>query len=335
MNLLYDARWPVGTGIRRVADLYLDFAPAHVKLEQLVNGVPIGSPFSSIGLSGAIFRQRQKVPGELFWNPGYVPPLPGITKSVVMVHDLIHLHFYTRAHRLFFDFIYKPLYRRCDHIICISEHTRQEFLAWSGMSDDKVSVVPNAIAPSFASSSDALRVERPFIFYAGNRRSYKNVPMLVKAFSASGLAQQGFDLVLSGNVDPALQAIAKDGNSDDALKFAGVLSDEELVSYYKAARCVAYLSRYEGFGLPILEAMECDTPLLLMHATSLPEVAGDAALYVYENEVGEISEALKKICLDEGLRKELVDKGRIRRQLYSAEASSTKLWSLLQAVADR
>jgi glycosyltransferase involved in cell wall biosynthesis len=201
------------------------------------------------------------------------------------------------------------------------------------MPADRVSVVPNAIDPSFASMSGALWVERPFIFYAGNRRDYKNVPMLVRAFGASGLAREGVDLVLTGNFDASLKALADVSGAGKALKFTGFLHDSALVARYKAARCFAFLSKYEGFGLPILEAMECDTPLLLARASSLPEVASDAAFYVDPNDVEEIASGLRTLCTDDTVRSDLVQKGRLRRQIYRADVSSAKLWNLVRDVA--
>jgi len=333
MNVYLDARWPLGTGIWRMADLYRKYVPPGIQLEELDCSTRIGNPLSSVSLSAALRRQCRGMPDDVFWNPGFIPPLPGIMKTIVTVHDLTHLHFYTRAHRLYYNFVFRPLHRRCDRIVCVSEHTRNEFLEWSGMPADRVSVVPNAIDPGFASLSEALPVERPFIFYAGNRRNYKNVPMLVRAFGASGLAREGFDLVLTGSFDASLQKLADVTGAGQALKFTGFLQDSTLVAHYKAARCFAFLSKYEGFGLPILEAMECDTPLLLARASSLPEVASDAALYVDPNDIEEIATALRTLCTDDTVRNDLVKKGRSRRQIYRADISSAKIWRLISEVA--
>lgn len=333
MNVFVDARWPLGTGIRRMADLYRLYAPDDVRLHELDCTTGIGSPFSSFSLSSALRRQRRRKNLELFWNPGFVPPLPDLMKTVVTVHDLTHLHFYTRAHRLYYNLVFRPLYRRCDHIVCISEYTRNEFLDWSGIPEDRVSIVPNAIDPGFASLSEALEVERSFVFYAGNRRDYKNVHLLVRGFAMSYLAHEGIDLILTGNFDASLQALADKAGVGHALKFTGFLDDRSLVAYYKAARCFAFLSSYEGFGLPILEAMACDTPLLLACASSFPEIAGDAALYVDPHNVEEVAASLRTLCTDDTTRRNLVAKGRLRRDAFHAGISSAKLWNLLRKIA--
>lgn len=333
MNVFIDARWPFGTGIRRMLDLYRLYLPSDIQLEEVACSTRIGSPLSPFLLSGALYRQRRRGFSELFWNPGFVPTLPGIMKSVVTVHDLTHLHYYSSAHRLYYNKVLRPIYRRCDRIVCVSEYTRDEFLEWSGMPIERVIVVPNAIAPSFASNSAALSVDRPFVFYAGNRRGYKNVPLLVQAFAASGLADEGYELVLTGKFDNALQTLANSTGVGSALRFTGFLDDKALVAHYKAARCFAFLSSYEGFGLPILEAMACDTPLLLARASSLPEVASDAALYVEPSDIDEIATGLRTLCTDEAVRLKFVEKGRLRRDFYRADVSSSKLWSLIRQIA--
>lgn len=335
MKVFLDSRWPVGTGIGRMLDLYCLNVPTDISLVKLNIATNIGSPLSPLAVSAALYKQRKTAGQHIFWNPGFIPPLPRIMKSVITVHDLTHLHFYTAKHRYYYNAVFKPLYRRCEHIVCISQHTCNEFLEWSGMGKERVSVVPNAIDPAFASLSDPLPHRRPFVFYAGNRRHYKNVPMLIQAFGASGLAREGVELVLTGPFDTQLQAMATKSGAGQALRFAGFLSDSQLVAYYKSASCFAFLSKYEGFGLPILEAMECDTPLLLASASSLPEVAADAALYVDPDDIESIANGLRQLCSDEALRRSLIHKGRLRRQIYRADVSSAKLWDLIKRVSQQ
>ena len=334
MRTLIDARWPVGTGIRRMADLYRGAAPAGFELQDLDISTRIGSPLSPIAVTRALRRQggRQRS-ANMFWNPGFVPPLPGTMRSVVTVHDLIHLHFYTAAHRTYYNVVFKPLYRRCDLIVCISEFTKAEFMEWSGIGAERVVVIPNAIEPGFAALSDPLDPAKPFVFYAGNRRGYKNVAMMIKAFSAAGLPKEGFELVLTGQPDNELLQTARDCDMSHALRFTGFLDDAGLVAHYKAAACVAFISRYEGFGLPILEAWQCGTPILLADATSLPEVGGDAALYVDPTDRGAIAAGMRTLCLDSEVRQSLIAKGNRRSAMFDPAVSSAKLWGAIARVA--
>lgn len=333
MKVHADMRWPEGTGIGRMASLYAGFAPAAFEVQALDCATRIGSPLSPVALTLALRRQALGDRHAIFWNPGFVPPLPGSMKSVVTVHDLTHRHLYTGAHRFYYDAVFRPLYRRCDLIVCISEHTRREFLEWSGMPESRVLMIPNALSPDFASLSEPVTAARPFIFYAGNRRPFKNVPLMVRAFVASGLAKDGFELVLTGPPDEALLAIVRAAGVPDALQFRGFLTDAEIVAYYKASACVAYLSKYEGFGLPILEAWQCDTPILLANVSSLPEVGGDAALYVEPDDLDQTAAGMRTLCLDEAVRAQLIERGRARRGLFDASRSAVKLWQAIGEVA--
>jgi glycosyltransferase involved in cell wall biosynthesis len=317
-----------------MAALYASFAPEALRLHALDCRTRIGSPLSPVALTWALRRQTRAHKKSVFWNPGFVPPLPGSTKSVVTVHDLTHRHHYTKAHRLYYDTVLRPLYRRCDRVICISEYTRAEFLEWSGMSDEQVPIVPNAISAAFASQSTALVNDKPFIFYAGNRRSFKNVPMMVRAFVTSGLAREGFELVLTGAPDEELLAIARAAGVENALQFHGFLDEAEIVAHYKAATCVAYLSKYEGFGLPVLEAWACDAPILLAKASCLPEVGGDAALYVDPDRLDDIVQGMRSLCLQHEIRCDLIERGRRRRGLFDVSVSAKKLWQIVRDVGN-
>ena len=333
VDVFYDGRWPEGTGIGRVLNLYAGLAPSTVALHKLDVQGGIGHPLSPLAVSRALARERRPAGPAVFWNPGFIPPATRRMRSVVTVHDLTHLHHYTRAHRLYYDAVLRPLYRRCDLVVCISEYTRSEFLEWSGMDESRVLKVSNAIDPAFAAQSAPQSPAKPFIFYAGNRRNFKNVPMMVRAFAASGLAKEGFELVLTGAPDDALTRIMRDVGAADSLRFRGFLTDAEIVAHYKSATCLAYLSKYEGFGLPILEAWQCGTPALLANATCLPEIGGDAALYVDPDNLPQIAQGMRTICLDEAVRARLVDRGNQRLRLYDLTRSAAQLWGAIDAVA--
>ncbi|HEX7688372.1 MAG TPA: glycosyltransferase family 1 protein [Burkholderiaceae bacterium] len=331
LDVLVDARWPAGTGIGRMAGLYRTAAPVGMVLRDLDIRCRIGSPRSPWAVDRALAQRPPSVARAVFWNPGFVPPASRRVPSVVTVHDLTHRHHYTVAHRLYYDTVLRPLYRRCDLVVCISRHTRDEFLEWSGMPEARVAIVPNAIAPDFAAHSAPLPEHKPFLFYAGNRRAFKNVPTMVRAFVASRLPQEGFELALTGAPDEALLAIARASGVESSLRFLGFLTDAEVAAHYRAATCVPYLSRYEGFGLPILESWATDAPVLLANASCLPEVGGDAALYVEPDDIEQIAQGMRDLCLDGTLRQTLIERGRERLRLFDPSVSAAKLW---RAVAD-
>ena len=336
VDIFVDARWPEGTGIGRMYRSYVNRAPIEARVVELEIASKIGSPFSTLAVSRSLQAQRKKVLGQsrkAFWNPGFVPAFPGLMRSVVTVHDLIHLHYYSKAHIAYYNYVFKPLYRKCDAILCVSEFTRNEFLEWSGVDGDKVFVIPNGIEPNFSQLGGAVSTDRPYVFYAGNRRNYKNVPLLVKAFFSAGLHRAGYDILLTGTPDPGLMDLALAAGGDQNLKFLGFLADDQLVSYYKGSSLVAFLSDYEGFGLPVLEAMACSVPLLLANRTSLPEVAGQGAFYVDPQDFDSVVEGIKSACLDSHVRAAIVEHYPARLAMYSIDESAARLWDIVLGVA--
>lgn len=336
MKVYADLRWPEGTGIGRMAEMYRAAAPPKVTVEALDIRRRIGSPLSALAVGQALVKAHAAHrSGELavFWNPGFVPPVRRPVNTVVTVHDLTHLHFYTAAHRIYYEVVMRPLYRRCDLIVCSSEHTRQEFLEWSGIAPDRVITLPLAIDPAFGTLAAPLETNKPYLFYAGNRRGFKNVPNMVRAFVASGLAKQGFELVMTGSPDEELLSLARAAGAESALQFRGFLDDAAVAAHYRGAACIPYLSRYEGFGLPILESWACDTPVLLSNASCLPEVGGDAALYVDPDNIEQISEGMRTLCLRQDVRASLIERGRQRYRLFDPEISAARLWRTIADVA--
>jgi glycosyltransferase involved in cell wall biosynthesis len=151
-----DLRWPRMTGIAKVQAACSAAAPGHVNLIDLYVRGSLGSPVAPLTLSRALRSARAD--RGVFWNPGFLPPVWTRIPAIVTVHDLTHRLFYSRLHRAYYDYVLKPLYRRCAAIICVSEHTRDTFLAWSGMAPDKVHVVLNGVCPDYAANRETLNL---------------------------------------------------------------------------------------------------------------------------------------------------------------------------------
>jgi len=144
----------------------------------------------------------------------------------------------------------------------------------------------------------------------------KNIEGIIRGFAASK-AHQKFILVLGCNMDlDKYQDIAQSLGVLDRLKFLSSLNDEDVVALYNGCRCFVFPSLYEGFGLPILEAMQCGTAVITSNCSSCPEVAGDAALLVDPNNIGQIASAMDQICSDDVLRKQLIEKGKVRSKHF-------------------
>lgn len=330
LNILADRRWPAETGIGKVQSELETRLPDSMSLVDLDVKGRIGSPTSPLAISRALRGQGGK---GVFFSAGFVPPLFSQLPSVVIVHDLTHRRFYGAAKRAYYDFVYRPLYKRCSAIICVSEFTRQEFLDWSGMPEEKVHLVYNGCEACFTTSGERHTPGYPYIFYGGNHRSYKNLDRLIRAYASSSLPSRGIKLVLTGNRNEELATLADRLSVQEHLVFTGRLPSDEIPSFYRGALAVAYVSLFEGFGLPIIEAFACGVPVLTSSVTAMPEVAGGGALLVDPESVEEIRQGLDRITSDETLREKLIEGGRKRLADFDWNNSAEKVWQIVSDVA--
>jgi glycosyltransferase involved in cell wall biosynthesis len=325
-----DMRWPLKTGIGNVQTELLARTPSHISVVDLAVQGSIGSPLSPWAISSALRRQR--VDDGVFWSAGFVPPAMRHLPAVVTVHDLTHLHFYSRLHKTYYNLLLRPLYRRCSAIVCVSDYTRREFLAWSGMPAAKVHVVLNGVSDAYAENQQTYALPYRYVLYPGNHRSYKNLARLIAAYARSSLPRQDIHLVMTGQADPELTAQAEALGVATQLHFLGRVADADLPKIYKGAMLVAFVSLYEGFGLPLVEAMASGVPVLTSNVSAMPEVAGDAALIVDPYSVEAITAGLDTLTQNEALRTDLVGKGQQQVARFDWDQSARTAWNIVDDV---
>jgi glycosyltransferase involved in cell wall biosynthesis len=330
LSVYADRRWPAETGIGKVQSELESRLPADMRVVDIGVGGRIGSPLSPLAVSRALLPHGNR--GVLF-SAGFVPPAFSRLPAVVIVHDLTHRRFYGAAKRAYYDLVYRPLYRRCSAIICVSEFTRQEFLDWSGMPASKVHRVYNGYESCFTETGPRHEPGYPYVFYGGNHRPYKNLERLVRAYAASSLPSRGIKLVLTGKREDKLATLADNLSVNDHLVFAGRLPAEDIPSFYRGALAVAYVSLFEGFGLPIVEAYASGVPVLTSNTSAMPEVAGEAALLVNPESVEEIRDGLDRITSDEAFRAGLIAGGRLRRAKFNWDTAAASVWKLVRDAA--
>jgi glycosyltransferase involved in cell wall biosynthesis len=328
MKVLIDDRWFGPTGIGRYASEIIKRKPDTFSIDYINRTWKIKNPASPWLLRSVIDSTQS----DLFWSPGFMPPSGSRVPYIVTVHDLTHLHFGTSLQRFYYNNVIRRFLRKADRILTVSEFSRSELLDWSGISPGKVIVTHNAAGAEFCVEGVRYDPGYPYILYVGNRRIYKNVHRLIEAFGL-GCCNTDVKLALSGPEDPELRILAKRAGISNRLVFFGNIREEELPSVYRGALAFAYVSRYEGFGLPPLEAMACGTPVLTSNVTSLPEVVGKAAILVDPLNVEEIADGLRRLVEDDSLRERLIQSGLQRARDFNWDSSAEKTWKILYEAA--
>ncbi len=268
--------------------------------------------------------------------PNLVPLFRKPIPTVVTLHDFAE-HYTTRYDSRFRQWYRKKLpaaiVRCVDAIITISEHSKRDLLSLFKAEERRVHVIYEAAGVSACKieRTDAMlrfleqhHIASPYALYVGNALPHKNLSVLVRAF---GLLKNraGCDeirLVFAGGFGAykqALQALATDLGVQDNIIFTGYVEEEILKQLYMMATCFVFPSKYEGFGLPLLEAMQFDLPVIAARSSCLPEIAGDAAAYADPDDAGEWAEQIERVMLDEELRRQMIVSGQKRCSGFSWE----------------
>ena len=296
-----------------------------------------------LGAKSSVIRSLTLVPAALrrrridvFHGMDHVGiPLVGKTgKYVATVHDVIPLllpETFTLRHRLVARTALARIRRRVDLAIVPSRTVKDDVVQRLGLPDDRVVVTPEACEPRFRPASAqaieeaAARYRLPprYLLAVGVQDPRKNLAALLRAFARlrqSGGVDAGLHLVLAGargRLDAPLVRTVRSLGLDPVVRFPGFIDDDDLPAVYSGAALFVFPSLYEGFGLPVLEAMACGVPVVASDAASLPEVAGDAALLVAPRDVDGLAAAIAQGLRDDGLRKRLRAAGLARARQFS------------------
>jgi glycosyltransferase involved in cell wall biosynthesis len=275
---------------------------------------------------------RERV--RLIHEPHYVLPPAIRCRSVVTIHDCIHLRFpQYLPNRLAHVYARGSMWsatRQADRILTVSEASKHDILTFFNVAPEKVTVIHNAIDERFLQPPDAAQMDRvrqryqldhPFVLYVGNIKPHKNVTRLIEAFGqarANGLGDLKL-LVIGDDLSryPALRQTVHRHKLDKHVRFLGFQPHEMLSSFYRLARVFVFPSLYEGFGLPPLEAMACGTPVVTSNISSMPEVTGEAAVLVDPYDAGSIADGIRQAVSDETLRTALIARGLARARTFS------------------
>jgi len=319
-----DQRWIGDHGIGRFARHVLaglDYRPVPLA------GHP-AAPLDAWRLAHALSGLTRN---DLFFSPGYNSPLFCNSQFVFTIHDLSHIHCPENSSpliRLYYATVMKRACQRALSIFTVSEFTRTQIVEWSGVSAEKVLNVGCGVDPTYQPAENCYGLQFPYLLCVSNRKRHKNEFRVVEAFAGADLPT-GMHLVFTGGPTAELTDCIERFHVTQQVYFAGVVPETKLPSLYRGAEALVFPSLYEGFGLPILEAMGCGTPVLTANVTAMPEVAGGAALLVDPTSVEQIARAMEQIVSDAALRQQLRDKGLTRSAEFSWPSTATRVRELL------
>lgn len=330
--------------------LYDPAAPATRRALPSVRQVPC--PVSPFALA-----QQWRVPGVLrrlgagvYHSPYYLMPYTAPIPAVVTVYDLIPLmypEYYTFAQRIIFYLSHALALRRTSAVLAISEATRRDLSRIFHVNPSRVAVTPLAADPIFrppaaeavARVRDRHGLASPYVLYVGSNKPHKNLVRLVQAWQKianhPSLAA-GTVLAIGGHWDaryPEARQAAEAGGVSASMRFLGSVGEADLPALYGGAEWFVFPSLCEGFGLPVLEAMACGTPVICSNLSSLPEVAGDAALQCDPTDTADLAAVLGRALSDPALRQEYARRGLARAGQFSWANTATATHAVYQTVA--
>jgi glycosyltransferase involved in cell wall biosynthesis len=327
------------------ADIAADLGPNFRTVIETARPYSFGE---QIKIPLSLVRER----AHLLHEPHYVLPPATRCRAVVTIHDCIHLmfpqylpgslaHLYARASMW-------SAVKKADRVMTVSEASKRDILRFFDIPPEKVAVIYNAIDERFLAEPDEERMERikqryqldrPFLLYVGNIKPHKNLERLVEGFAKArhhGLGD--VRLVIVGDqlskYPPLRQAVHRH-RLDKDVRFLGFQPYDMLAVFYRLARAFVFPSLYEGFGLPPLEAMACGTPVVTSNVSSLPEVAGDAAVLVDPYDTDSIADGITRAVTDDGLRAELTRRGLARAREFSWTESVAAIHHIYMDVLER
>jgi glycosyltransferase involved in cell wall biosynthesis len=282
-------------------------------------------------------------------------PLLLMRPYVVTIHDMANILFEQRSglRMQLRRYRFRRGLARARRVIAVSDATRRDVENMMGIAPQRIVRVYNAPDPGFYDLSghshedhqrilERYQIQHPFLLYAGNVRRHKNVPRLVEAFAV--LRGQLCDhpkyndlrLVIIGDTisqHPGVRQAVIKSRVEQAVRFLGFVPFDTLRCFYESAAAFVFPSRYEGFGLPPLEAMACGTPVVTSNVSSLPEVVGDAAVLVNPENVFDIARGVREALLNESLRAELIQRGRVQAARFSWERTARAVLEIYQEAA--
>ncbi|MCW3078115.1 MAG: a-glycosyltransferase [Bacteroidetes bacterium] len=288
-----------------------------------------------------------KMQPDLFLSPDGFLSLGVKCRQLPVIHDLNFLHNPNDVKWLtekYYNYYFPKFASEATRIATVSEYSKKDIITNYHVSPEKTDVVYNGINPFFKPLTESEKTDtknkfsngKNYFISVGSLHPRKNIVNLIKAFALfKKESSSDIKLVLAGppfwGVTDIRETINTNNLKEEVI-FTGRLSDEDLALALGSALALTFVPYFEGFGIPLVEAMASGVPVVTSNVTSLPEVAGEAALLVNPSDIGEIKNAMKKIYMEDSLRAELIRKGFLQKEKFSWDKTADLLWaSVLKA----
>lgn len=282
---------------------------------------------------------------DLGFFPNFVILPTDLKKTIVMIPDLSFLYYpevIEPKNLLYLKKFVPPTCESAAAIITISQNTKNDLIKHFGVAADKIYVTPLAADPIFSphinrrgSIRDKYYFKKKYILFVGTLEPRKNIEILVRAYQESKLVREKFDLVLAGArgwMDDHLQALLAQDDLMSDIKILGYVPQGDLPWLYSQASLFAFPSLYEGFGLPVIEAMNMGVPVICSNASSLPEVGGDAVEYFNPFDAEELKEKLNLVLFDKGKKEQMKEAGMKQARNFSWEKTAFETINVFKKV---
>lgn len=309
---------------------------------------PLNIKSTALYYNFSLPRKAKKDKIEILFLPFYMRPFFCRVPTAVAIHDIsyiVHPEWFDLYHKMAYTILTKRAIKKSKIIFVSSEYTRKEILKYCKVNSEKIHTVLLAADEKFTNQKNLEKIheikrkyglKNKYLFYAGSIFNRRHIPELIKAFELIFKKYPDYQLFISGrNLTHPFQGIDKEirrinQNFPETIKRVDYVDEEDLLYLYQGSDLFIYLSEYEGFGLPPLEAMACGTPVLSTKKTSLAEVLGDYPIWVKNPEnLDEISEKILKVLSDEYLRNKLIREGLTQAQKFSWQKTAKETLNIL------
>lgn len=293
----------------------------------------------------AVRRALKKYKAEVFFSPDGFMSLSSSVKTVIVTHDLAYKHSSGKVNRvvqIFYEFFTPKYLAKAKEIITVSEFTKNDISHFFPSVKDKISVVYNSCNENYKPISLEERAVilqkysdgKPYFMYVGAVHPRKNVHRLIAAFDQfKNATNSDFKLIIVGNfawkTGEVLTAYNNATFKNDIVML-GYIPEDILPNIIGAAYALTYLSLFEGFGLPIVEAMNCEIPIITANVASMPEVGGDAVLLADPYSIDDIAEKMRWLYEDKNLYFNLIEKGKLQKNKFNWDRSANEVYDILK-----